>query len=61
MVRTVRYLLSTLVLFSTTFGLAQQPFLSSDQWVKLRDEANGTAPYENEPAVSKAVAEPCGR
>src|SRR5882757_3353139 len=47
MVRTVRYLLPTLVLFSTTFGLAQQPFLSSDQWVKLRDEANGTAPYEN--------------
>ena len=29
------------------FALAQQPFLSSEQWVKLRDEASGAAPYEN--------------
>ena len=29
------------------FWLAQQPFLSSEQWVKLRDEASGAAPYEN--------------
>ena len=30
-----------------TLVLAQQPFLSSEQWIKLRDEANGAAPYEN--------------
>ena len=32
---------------AATLALAQQPFLSSEQWVKLRDEANGAAPYEN--------------
>ena len=26
---------------------AQQPFLSETQWVEMRDEATGTAPYEN--------------
>ena len=31
----------------TTLGFAQQPFLPSEQWIKLRDEANGAAPYEN--------------
>src|SRR6202007_343589 len=35
------------MLFFTTLGLAQQPFLPSEQWVKLRDEASGAAPYEN--------------
>jgi aminopeptidase YwaD len=32
---------------SRTLAFAQQPFLSSEQWVKLRDEASGAAPYEN--------------
>jgi aminopeptidase YwaD len=44
----VRSLLSCLVLLSAmTLAFAQQPFLSTDQWVKLRDEASGAAPYEN--------------
>jgi aminopeptidase YwaD len=44
----VRSLLSCLVLLSAmTLACAQQPFLSTDQWVKLRDEASGAAPYEN--------------
>jgi aminopeptidase YwaD len=48
MVRTFRlFLLGFVLLFLTTLALAQQPFLSSEQWVKLRDEANGAAPYEN--------------
>jgi hypothetical protein len=28
-------------------GFAQQPFLSEPQWSSLREEATGTAPYEN--------------
>lgn len=48
MVRTFRlFLLGFVLLFLTTLALAQQPFLPSEQWVKLRDEANGAAPYEN--------------
>ncbi len=44
----VRPLLFCLILLSaTTLAFAQQPFLSSEQWVKLRDEASGAAPYEN--------------
>jgi aminopeptidase YwaD len=44
----VRSLLACLVLLSgTTLALAQQPFLSSEQWVKMRDEASGAAPHEN--------------
>ena len=43
-----RSLLACFVLLAgTTLALAQQPFLSSEQWVKLRDEASGAAPYEN--------------
>ena len=38
---------AVLLLSAATFALAQQPFLSSEQWVKLRDEASGAAPYEN--------------
>ena len=34
-------------LFRHNPAFAQQPFLSSEQWVKLRDEASGAAPYEN--------------
>ena len=45
MVRTI--LAAVLLLSAATFALAQQPFLSSEQWVKLRDEASGAAPYEN--------------
>jgi aminopeptidase YwaD len=44
----VRSLLAAFILLSgATLALAQQPFLSSEQWIKLRDEANGAAPYEN--------------
>jgi aminopeptidase YwaD len=43
-----RSLLACFVLLSSsTLALAQQPFLFPEQWVKLRDEANGAAPYEN--------------
>jgi aminopeptidase YwaD len=40
-------LCSFLLLSAATLALAQQPFLSSEQWVKLRNETNGAAPYEN--------------
>jgi aminopeptidase YwaD len=44
----VRSLLAGFILLvASTLALAQQPFLSSEQWVKLRDEASGAAPYEN--------------
>jgi aminopeptidase YwaD len=44
----IRSILAAAVLLSIgTPVLAQQPFLSSEQWVKLRDEASGAAPYEN--------------
>jgi len=44
----IRKILAALILlFAATFALAQQPFLSPEQWVKLRDEASGAAPYEN--------------
>jgi aminopeptidase YwaD len=44
----LRSLLAVLLLLSaTTLSLAQEPFLSSGQWIHLRDEANGAAPYEN--------------
>jgi aminopeptidase YwaD len=41
-------LLTCFVLLSVaTLAVAQQPFLSPEQWIKLRDEASGAAPYEN--------------
>jgi aminopeptidase YwaD len=44
----LRSLLAAFILVSgATLALAQRPFLSSEQWIKLRDEANGAAPYEN--------------
>ncbi len=44
----LRSLLAAFILVSgATLALAQQPFLPSEQWIKLRDEANGAAPYEN--------------
>jgi aminopeptidase YwaD len=48
MVRPLRFLLADFVLLlAATSGFAQQPFLPSERWIKLRDEASGTAPYEN--------------
>jgi aminopeptidase YwaD len=50
----VRSLLACFALLAcTTPALAQQPFLSSEQWVKLRDEASGAAPYENLRALTR--------
>lgn len=44
----VRHLLCFFFLLSaSTVAIAQEPFLPSGQWVKLRDEASGAAPYEN--------------
>lgn len=44
----LRSLLACFVLLSgATVALAQQPFLPPEQWIKLRDEASGAAPYEN--------------
>jgi aminopeptidase YwaD len=44
----VRSLLACFVFLSgVALAFAQQPFLSSEQWVKLRAEASGAAPYEN--------------
>ncbi|HKS76871.1 MAG TPA: DUF4910 domain-containing protein [Terriglobales bacterium] len=39
--------LTLFLLFSPVLATAQQPFLSSAQWVALRNEASGAAPYEN--------------
>jgi aminopeptidase YwaD len=48
MVHSLRFSLSgTVLLLITALGFAQQPFLPREQWVKLRDEASGAAPYEN--------------
>jgi aminopeptidase YwaD len=33
--------------------LAQQPFLSNTQWTQMRDEASGTAPYENLRSITR--------
>jgi aminopeptidase YwaD len=37
---------SSAVLYGSLLS-AQQPFLTETQWTQLRDEASGTAPYEN--------------
>jgi aminopeptidase YwaD len=42
-----RWLICLAILFAATLAFSQQPFLPFDQWVKLRDEASGAAPYEN--------------
>lgn len=34
-------------LFLLGHAFAQQPFLTARQWIALRDESNGAAPYEN--------------
>ena len=38
---------SALFFLSSVLAFGQQAFLSSSQWVALRDESNGAAPYEN--------------
>ena len=38
---------SLLLLLSSVLAVGQQPFLSSKQWVALREESSGSAPYEN--------------
>jgi aminopeptidase YwaD len=40
-------LLCAFVLLSSVSSVSQQPFLDSHQWIALRDEASGAAPYEN--------------
>lgn len=41
------YALSFLFLLLSLSAMAQQPFLSTPQWLSLRDESSGAAPYEN--------------
>ena len=36
-----------LLAFLVSSAFAQQPFLTSGQWIALREESNGAAPYEN--------------
>jgi len=43
----IRSAFAVVLLLSAALSFAQQPFLSPEQWGKLRDEANGAAPYEN--------------
>jgi aminopeptidase YwaD len=40
-------LVCAFVLLGSAPSVGQQPFLGSRQWVALRDEASGAAPYEN--------------
>jgi aminopeptidase YwaD len=35
------------LLFCVSFTFSQEPFLPSEHWIKLRDEASGVLPYEN--------------
>jgi aminopeptidase YwaD len=43
--RTLRLFL--LLVLTSVCGSAQEPFLSTRQWVAIRNESSGTAPYEN--------------
>jgi hypothetical protein len=44
----VRSLLAACILCIAVLpSFSQEPFLAPEQWVKLRDEASGAAPYEN--------------
>ena len=43
----MKKLVLMLALLPAVPAVAQQPFLDKSQWRILRDEANGTAPYEN--------------
>ncbi len=40
-------LICHLVFLATLSAFGQQPFLSTAQWLALRNESNGSAPYEN--------------
>jgi aminopeptidase YwaD len=40
-------LLCAFVLLNSVSAVSQLPFLDSHQWIALRDEASGAAPYEN--------------
>ncbi len=39
--------ISAFVLLSSVVAFAQQPFLSTHDWISLREEASGAVPYEN--------------
>ena len=39
--------ISALLLLSSVSAFAQQPFLSTRDWVSLREESSGAVPYEN--------------
>src|SRR5271169_3595263 len=45
--RMICSLLAITALFPVVHVFAQQPFLTGRQWLALRDESNGAAPYEN--------------
>jgi aminopeptidase YwaD len=40
-------LIFALLLLNSVLAFAQQPFLSAHDWLALRDESSGAAPYEN--------------
>jgi len=42
-----RWFFCLAVFFAATVAFSQEPFLPAEQWVRLRDEASGAAPYEN--------------
>jgi len=55
MLRTLRLPAAVAILLATSShpAWAQRPFLSETQWSALRDEASGTAPYENLRALTR--------
>jgi hypothetical protein len=42
-----RWFFCLAIFFAATLAFSQEPFLPAEQWVRLRDEASGAAPYEN--------------
>src|SRR5438270_10863621 len=42
-----RHILCVVFVLVSGFCVAQEPFLPSAQWIALRNESNGAAPYEN--------------
>jgi len=54
-IRTLRLPAAVAILLAASFhpAWAQRPFLSETQWSNLRDEASGTAPYENLRALTR--------
>ena len=45
--RRFSYLLLVLLFATVLSAIGQEPFLTQDEWVKLRDESNGALAYEN--------------